>query len=97
MDPAGSGDEMNFYGKEQPISLSVGYKFDNGNQLSADFSRIKEDNQKGSSSVTVMRPGEVWQNKKSTIYNDNKRTDYSLTYKGDDEKQSWIISLSIGL
>ncbi len=54
MDPAGSGDEMNFYGKEQPISLSVGYKFDNGNQLSADFSRIKEDNQKGSSSVTVM-------------------------------------------
>lgn len=91
MDPAGSGDEMNFYGKEQPISLSVGYKFDNGNQLSADFSRIKEDNQKGSSSVTVMRPGEVWQNKKSTIYNDNKRTDYSLTYKGDDEKQSWII------
>ena len=29
MDPAGSGDEMNFYGKEQPISLSVGYKFDN--------------------------------------------------------------------
>lgn len=28
MDPAGSGDEMNFYGKEQPISLSVGYKFD---------------------------------------------------------------------
>lgn len=67
MDPAGSGDEMNFYGKEQPISLSVGYKFDNGNQLSADFSRIKEDNQKGSSSVTVMRPGEVWQNKKSTI------------------------------
>ena len=91
MDPAGSGDEMNFYGKEQPISLSVGYKFDNGNQLSADFSRIKEDNQKGSSSVTVMGPGEVWQNKKSTIYNDNKRTDYSLTYKGDDEKQSWII------
>lgn len=91
MDPAGSGDEMNFYGKEQPISLSVGYKFDNGNQLSADFSRIKEDNQKGSSSVTVMRPGSVWQNKKSTIYNDNKRTDYSLTYKGADEKQSWII------
>lgn len=50
MDPAGSGDEMNFYGKEQPISLNVGYKFDNGNQLSADFSSIKEDNQKGSSS-----------------------------------------------
>lgn len=38
-----------------------------------------------------MKPGKVWQNKKSTIYNDNKRKDYSLTYKGDDENQSWII------
>mgnify|MGYP002462417330 FL=1 len=90
MDPAGSGDEMNFYGKEQPLSLSVGYKFDNGNQLMADFSKIKEDNQKGSSSVTVMGAN-TWQNKKSTIYNDNKRTDYALTYKGEDDNQSWII------
>lgn len=90
MDPKGSGDSMNFYGKQQPVSLSVGYKFDNGNELSVDFSKIKEDNQKSSTSRTVMMPGKVWQDKVQTIYNDNKRTDYAITYKGSDDKQDWM-------
>lgn len=90
LDPKGSGDSMNFYGKQQPLSLSVGYKFDNGNELSVDFSKIKEDNQKSSTSRTVMMPGKVWQDKVQTIYNDNKRTDYAITYKGSDDKQDWM-------
>lgn len=90
MDPKGSGDSMNFYGKQQPISLSVDYKFDNGNKLSVDFSKIKEENQKTTTSRTVMMPGKVWQDKVQTIYNDNKRTDYAITYKGSDDKQDWM-------
>lgn len=90
LDPNGSGDSMNFYGKQQPLSLNVGYKFDNGNELSVDFSKIKEDNQKSSTSRTVMMPGKVWQDKVQTIYNDNKRTDYAITYKGSDDKQDWM-------
>lgn len=91
LDPKGSGDSMNFYGKQQPLSLNVGYKFDNGNELSVDFSKIKEDNQKSTTSTTVMKPGKVWQDKVQTIYNDNKRTDYAITYKGSDDKQDWMI------
>lgn len=90
MDPKGSGDSMNFYGKQQPISLSVGYKFDNGNKLSVDFSKIKENNQKSTTTQTVMVPGKVWQDKIQTIYNDNKRTDYAITYQGSDDKQDWM-------
>ncbi len=90
MDPNGSGDPMNFYGKEKPISLSVGYKFDNGNQLITDFTRIKEDNTKTSTEQMVMKPG-MWQDKQQTIWNDNTRTDYSITYKGNDDKQDWMI------
>lgn len=90
LDPKGSGDSMNFYGKQPPLSLNVGYKFDNGNELSVDFSKIKEDNQKSSTSRTVMMPGKVWQDKVQTIYNDNKRTDYAITYKGSDDKQDWM-------
>lgn len=90
LDPKGSGDSMNFYGKQQPLSLNVGYKFDNGNELSVDFSKIKEDNQKSTTSTTVMMPGKVWQDKVQTIYNDNKRTDYAITYKGSDDKQDWM-------
>lgn len=91
MDPAGSGDEANFYGKEQPVSFSVGYKFNNGNLLTADFSRIYEDNEKSSTSITNMVEGKVWQEKVTTIANDNKRTDFSLTYKGEDLNQNWMI------
>lgn len=90
LDPKGSGDSMNFYGKQQPLSLNVGYKFDNGNELSVDFSKIKENNQKSTTSTTVMVPGKVWQDKVQTIYNDNKRTDYAITYKGSDDKQDWM-------
>ena len=90
LDPKGSGDSMNFYGKQQPLSLNVGYKFDNGNELSVDFSKIKEDNQKSTTSTNVMVPGKVWQDKVQTIYNDNKRTDYAITYKGSDDKQDWM-------
>lgn len=90
MDPKGSGDSMNFYGKQQPISLSVGYKFDNGNKLSVDFSKTKENNQKSTTTQTVMVPGKVWQDKIQTIYNDNKRTDYAITYQGSDDKQDWM-------
>ena len=90
LDPKGSGDSMNFYGKQQTLSLNVGYKFDNGNELSVDFSKIKEENQKSTTSTTVMMPGKVWQDKVQTIYNDNKRTDYAITYKGSDDKQDWM-------
>lgn len=89
LDPKGSGDSMNFYGKQQPLSLNVGYKFDNGNELSVDFSKIKEDNQKSTTTRTTMKPG-IWQDKVQTIYNDNKRTDYAITYKGSDDKQEWM-------
>lgn len=89
MDPNGSGDSMNFYGKQQPISLSVGYKFDNGNKLSVDFSKIKENNQKSTTSRTDMKPG-IWQDKVQTIWNNNKRTDYAITYQGSDDKQDWM-------
>lgn len=88
-DPNGSGDAMNFHGKEQPLSLTAGYKFDNGNKLAFDFSRIDENNKKSSSSRTVMSPGMIWQDKISTTKNDNKRTDYAITYSGDDANQSW--------
>ena len=89
IDPKGSGDSMNFYGKQQPLSLSVDYKFDNGNKLSVDFSKIKEDNQKSTTTRTTMKPG-IWQDKVQTIYNDNKRTDYAITYQGSDDKQDWM-------
>ena len=89
LDPKGSGDSMNFYGKQQPLSLNGGYKFDNGNELSVDFSKIKEDNQKSTTTRTTMKPG-IWQDKVQTIYNDNKRTDYAITYKGSDDKQDWM-------
>lgn len=89
LDPKGSGDSMNFYGKQQPLSLNVGYKFDNGNELSVDFSKIKEDNQKSTTTRTPMKPG-IWQDKVQTIYNDNKRTDYAITYRGSDDKQDWM-------
>ena len=82
---------MNFYGKQQPLSLNVGYKFDYGYELSVDFCKIKEENQKSTTSTNVMVPGKVWQDKVQTIYNDNKRTDYAITYKGSDDKQDWMI------
>ncbi len=89
----GKDDEANFYGKEKPISLNLGYQFANGNQLMADFGRNKEDTQKSNTSITVMggSMGAPQLIKTSTVVNDNTRTDYALTYKGNDDKQSWQV------
>lgn len=84
------GYPMNFYGDEQPLSLNMGYEFDNGNKLAFDFSRIKEETRKSTASRTVMTPT-TWQDKVQTILNDNKRTDYAVTYNGSDDNQDWII------
>lgn len=90
------GSEANFYGKNQPLSLNVGYAFDNGNKLSFDVSRLKEDNQEHtfSSEVTPsmspMMPTTVT-NKNGVVKNDNKRTDYTLTYSGNDDKHDWML------
>lgn len=93
MDPSGNGDEVNFYGKEQPISLNVGYTFDNGNKLIADVSRLKENTKNTATSVEDMHSvgmlGVIKDFK--TVVNNNKRTDYALTYTGSDEKHDWLI------
>ena len=96
--PAGSYGDYNFYGEERPLSVNVGYTFDNGNKLDVDFSRLKEKTQqagaptrtfmnKPGTSITPMTP---YQDKIKTIYNDNTRTDYAITYKGSDDKQDWM-------
>ena len=90
LDPKGSGDSMNFYGKQQPLSLNVGYKFDNGNKLTVDYSKIKEENQKSTTTRKIMVPSKVWQDQVQTIWNNNKRTDYAITYQGSDDKQDWM-------
>lgn len=90
-DPNGSGDSMNFFGKEQPFSVNVGYTFDNGNKLSADVSRIKEENKKSTTSRKDMVPGMVWQDQVQTIWNNNKRTDYAITYQGSDDRQDCML------
>lgn len=91
MDPKGSGDAMNFHGKEQPLSLSLGYEFTNGNQLIADFSKTKEENQKATTTRTTMPMPNTWVDKQQTVWNDNSRNDYSITYQGEDERQNWMI------
>lgn len=92
------GNDANFNGKEQPISMSLGYEFDNGNKLTADFSRLKEETHKDSKSVknTTVSMGPMGQipqeiTSYGSIINDNKRTDFSLSYSGSDENQDWII------
>lgn len=96
--PAGSYGDYNFYGEERPLSVNVGYTFDNGNKLDVDFSRLKEKTQQaGAPTRTFMvKPGKPittttpYQDKIKTIYNDNTRTDYAITYKGSDDKQDWM-------
>lgn len=89
------GNNGNFYGEEKPISLNVGYTFDNGNKLDVDFSRLKEDNQQNSfaSKVTPSMgtgmPASVT-NTKGVVRNNNTRTDYALTYSGNDDKHDWM-------
>lgn len=89
------GNNGNFYGEEKPISLNVGYTFDNGNKLDVDFSRLKENNQQNSfaSKVTPsMGPGMPASvtNTKGVVRNNNTRTDYALTYSGNDDKHDWM-------
>ena len=87
-----------FYGEEKPLSVNVGYTFDNGNKLGFDFSRFKEETQKkGSPNRTFMaasgapiNPMTPYQDKIQTIWNDIKRTDYAITYHGSDDKQDWM-------
>lgn len=96
--PAGSYGDYNFYGEEKPLSVNVGYTFDNGNKLGFDFSRFKEETQKkGSPNRTFMAasgapitPMTPYQDKIQTIWNDIKRTDYAITYQGSDDKQDWM-------
>lgn len=92
------GNDANFHGKEQPLSLNVGYTFDNGNKLSADFSRLKEETRKDSKSVTntsvnMGMMGTIPQviTEYGAIINNNKRTDYALTYSGNDDKHDWML------
>ena len=84
------GDQGNFYGKEQPLSLNIGYTFDNGNKLSFDFAKIHDSNQRTYKTKTTMSPT-VWKDNIESIINDNKRTDYSVTYKGSDDKNDWML------
>ena len=84
------GDQGNFYGNEQPLSLNIGYTFDNGNKLSFDFAKIHDSNQRTYKTKTTMSPT-VWKDNIESIINDNKRTDYSVTYKGSDDKNDWML------
>lgn len=96
--PTGSYADYNFYGEEQPLSVNVGYTFDNGNKLGLDFSRLKEKTQQAGAPTrtfmnkpgTPITPMTPYQDKIKTIYNDNKRTDYAITYQGSDDKQDWM-------
>lgn len=96
--PTGSYADYNFYGEEQPLSVNVGYTFDNGNKLGLDFSRLKEKTQQAGEPTrtfmnkpgTSITPTTPYQDKIKTIYNDNKRTDYAITYQGSDDKQDWM-------
>lgn len=96
------GNDANFYGKNQPLSLNVGYAFDNGNKLSVDFTRLKEDNQQNDKNVKLgmgmvfggpSGPTAVPQETKTftTVRNDNTRTDYTLTYSGNNDKHDWML------
>lgn len=96
--PTGSYADYNFYGEEQPLSVNVGYTFDNGNKLGLDFSRLKEKTQQAGAPTrtfmnkpgTSITPTTPYQDQIKTIYNDNKRTDYAITYQGSDDKQDWM-------
>ena len=83
------GDEANFYGEEQPMSLNVGYTFDNGNKLTFDFSRIKEDTQSTYFSKLKMNES-LYLRDVESVANHNKRTDYAITYQGSDDKNNWM-------
>ena len=82
-------DEANFYGEEQPLSLNVGYTFDNGNKLSFDFSRLKEDTHRTYLSKKKMTDTFSLTGTEA-VFNKNKRTDYAVTYRGSDDINNWL-------
>ena len=82
-------DEANFYGEEQPLSLNVGYTFDNGNKLSFDFSRLKEDTHRTYLSKKKMTDTFSLTGIEA-VFNKNKRTDYAVTYQGSDDINNWL-------
>lgn len=82
-------DEANFYGEEQPLSLNVGYTFDNGNKLSFDFSRLKEDTHRTYLTKKKMTD-EFSLTGTEAVFNKNKRTDYAVTYQGSDDINNWL-------
>ncbi|WP_297998745.1 TonB-dependent siderophore receptor [uncultured Phascolarctobacterium sp.] len=82
-------DEANFYGEEQPLSLNVGYTFDNGNKLSFDFSRLKEDTHRTYLSKKKMTDTFSLTGTEA-VFNKNKRTDYAVTYQGSDDINNWL-------
>ncbi|HIU64843.1 MAG TPA: TonB-dependent receptor [Candidatus Avacidaminococcus intestinavium] len=88
-DSSGSDDDMNFFGKAQPISLGIGYEVSNEKQLNFDFSRFKENNNKGDMTYTAMGPNKL--RSENVINNDNKRTDYAITYKGKGTQENWQV------
>ena len=82
-------DEANFYGEEQPLSLNVGYTFDNGNKLSFDFSRLKEDTHR--TYLTKKKMTDTFSlTGTEAVFNKNKRTDYAVTYQGSDDINNWL-------
>lgn len=80
-----NGDDVNYHGDETPVSLSAGYKFSNGNKLTADFSKFYEDTTRETTSAMGTM------SYKKLVNQDNKRTDYSLAYSGADSKQNWKV------
>lgn len=82
-------DQANFYGEEQPLSLNVGYTFDNGNKLSFDFSRLKEDTHR--TYLTKKKMTDKFSlTGTEAVFNKNKRTDYAVTYQGSDDINNWL-------
>lgn len=89
IDPAGSGVEMNFYGKDRPFSAGFAYALENGNTVSLDVNKLFEENEKTGSSYTAM--GSMKLKTETTTQNDNTRTDFAISYSGFDANQNWQI------
>ena len=77
---------VNYYGKEQPISLSGTWNLDDGRHVRIDFSKLSEKtyaDQRFSMSPSMNVP--------QRVKNDNSRTDWSLEYGGKDTSKDWQI------
>lgn len=82
------GTSNNYFGKEQNIDFGMTYTAENGNRLSFDFGQLNEDTQRSEAgqSYHPMMPKSDKINK-----NENKRTNLSLSYEGEDAKQNWSV------